>query len=400
MEICMESYLDNICLVKQLDFFLSVCEIFGLNLIEPCKCRKSKISAPLFSTYERIIEIYAWVVVIFISTIFVVDIPCARIFNVFEEHAFYSKLLPLTSSLYVALQFSIVKRKKFNVHNSILKSRYEGEEKCLDKAQPYVLILFSYTVVILAFFAVLIPLIGYPYVNIGNKYKIRAITCLVTIEIWFMVTFIHIASMFTISTLTALVVSKRLSKISSELQIVNNATKYYLQNLIEKFMELWEIFQQVNEKWELLLPLIYIHFVYETCFIWYGVLFAKTNLIVRLFMAIIALQLLSLSLLVCWGLSTLTSIIYDNFISVEKYFSAPLTLTYKLKIVCFMKIFGGLPIGISIGGFFFVKKNFLIRAANGFHSVFSTLIEVTGVLDKNRCTSKLYAATHSNDTII
>ncbi|XP_023210476.1 uncharacterized protein LOC111613361 [Centruroides sculpturatus] len=118
-------------------------------------------------------------------------------------------------------------------------------------------------------------------------------------------------------------------------------------------------------------------------------------------MAIIALQLLSLSLLACWVASTLTSIIYDNnFISVEKYFSAPLTLTYKLKVVCFMKIFGGLPIGISIGEFFFVKKNFLIRAANGFHSVFSTLIEVTGVLDKNRCTSKLYAATHSNDTII
>ncbi|XP_067141246.1 uncharacterized protein [Centruroides vittatus] len=124
------------------------------------------------------------------------------------------------------------------------------------------------------------------------------------------------------------------------------------------------------------------------------------NLIVRLFMAVIALQLLSLSLLVCWGLSTVTSTIYDNFISVEKYFSAPLTLTYKLKVVCFMKIFGGLPIGLSVGGFFFVKKNFLIRAANGFYSVFLTLIQVTGVLDKNKCTSKLHSTIRSNDTII
>ncbi|XP_067136004.1 uncharacterized protein [Centruroides vittatus] len=312
MEICTESYLDDICLVRQFDPFISVCEIFGLNFIEPCKCRKSKISASLFSTYERIIEIYAWLVVVFIAIIFVVDIPCARIFRVFEEHAFYSKLVPLTCSLYVALQFSIVKRKKFNVHYSMLKSRHEGEEKCLDKAQPYVLIFFSYIVVILALLAVLIPLIGYPYVNIGSKYKIRAITCLVAIQMWFMVTFIHIASMFTISTLTVLVVSKKLSKISSELQIVNNATKYYLQNLIEKFMELWEVFQQVNEKWELLLPLIYIHFVYETCFIWYGVLFAKTNLVVRLLMAVIALQLLSLSLLVSWGVSTLTSTVSKN----------------------------------------------------------------------------------------
>ncbi|XP_023224084.1 uncharacterized protein LOC111625230 [Centruroides sculpturatus] len=92
--------------------------------------------------------------------------------------------------------------------------------------------------------------------------------------------------------------------------------------------------------------------------------------------------------------------IYDNFISVEKYFSDPLTLTYKLKVVCFMKIFGGMPIGISIGGFFFVKRNFLIRVASGFHSVFSTLIELTGVLDENKCISKLHPTNTSNDTII
>ncbi|XP_023224105.1 uncharacterized protein LOC111625241 [Centruroides sculpturatus] len=75
------------------------------------------------------------------------------------------------------------------------------------------------------------------------------------------------------------------------------------------------------------------------------------NLSIRLFMATLVLQMLSFTLLVSWRTATLTSIIYDNFISVEKYFSDPLTLTYKLKVVCFMKIFGGMPIGISIGIF-------------------------------------------------
>ncbi|XP_067144318.1 uncharacterized protein [Centruroides vittatus] len=399
MENFSKSYANNVCIAGKLHHFLSVSEIFGMNIFKPCKCRKTKISVSLFSTYQILIEIYLWFAVIILVIFLAVDIPCGRIFLVFEEHAFYGKFLPLTCSLYVALQFSITRRNKIKVH-SMTKSNCEGEEKYIDKVQFYVRNFFSYIVILHMSLAILIPLIGHSYVDTGKKYRIRQITCLVSIQIWFMITSIHLFSMSSVATICVLLVSKRLSKISLELHTVNKATKYYLQNLIEKFMELWEFFQQVNEKWELYLPLIYIHFVYESCFLLYGTLFAKMNLFVRLFMATLALQLLSFTFLVSWGLSTLTSVIYDNFISVEKYFSDPLTLTYKLKVVCFMKIFGGMPIGISVGGFFFVKQNFLIRAASACHSVFSTLIELTGVLDENKCISKLHPTNTNNDTLI
>ncbi|XP_023240511.1 uncharacterized protein LOC111638965 [Centruroides sculpturatus] len=79
--------------------------------------------------------------------------------------------------------------------------------------------------------------------------------------------------------------------------------------------------------------------------------------------------------------------IYDNYISIGKY-SSLFAPEFRFKMICFMKRFGGRPFGISMWGFFYVKRTFLIRFVSGLYSVFSSLIQLTGVLDKKRCSTK------------
>ncbi|XP_067133995.1 uncharacterized protein [Centruroides vittatus] len=53
--------------------------------------------------------------------------------------------------------------------------------------------------------------------------------------------------------------------------------------------------------------------------------------------------------------------LYDNFISIQRFSVAKLPLEFKLKMNDFMKRFGKIPLGISMGGFFYIKKHFIIR---------------------------------------
>ncbi|XP_023243792.1 uncharacterized protein LOC111641794 [Centruroides sculpturatus] len=156
-------------------------------------------------------------------------------------------------------------------------------------------------------------------------------------------------------------VAKRLVETSKELENAKRATRWFLPNLLEKLWELWECIEELNEKWSILFPIIYINFLYESSFFLYGALFAKIPFVLRLAISGFASILLFGLFSVSWALSSFTSIVYDNFISIGKFYSEPLSSEYKFKVIGFMKKFGGRPFGISIGGFFYVKKNFLIR---------------------------------------
>ncbi|XP_023244682.1 uncharacterized protein LOC111642559 [Centruroides sculpturatus] len=144
----------------------------------------------------------------------------------------------------------------------------------------------------------------------------------------------------------------------------------------------------MNDKWKALFPLIYGYFLYQTCFYVYIALFVRLDVIFRVTIAIIAVVFFIGALIVSWALSNFTSIIYDSFINIGKYNSSIYPLTYRFKIICLMKRFGGRPFGISMWGFFYVKRNFLIRMVSGLYSFFSTLIELTGVLQNKRCSAE------------
>ncbi|XP_067145146.1 uncharacterized protein [Centruroides vittatus] len=157
---------------------------------------------------------------------------------------------------------------------------------------------------------------------------------------------------------------------------------------MENLWEIWQLFEELNDKWNALLPLIYSFFIYETCLFIYIALFVDLDIIFRVAIAVIAVTFFTGALIVSWALSIFTSIIYDSFINIGKYNSSVYTPKYRFKIICFMKRFGGRPFGISVWGFFYVKRNFLIRVVSGLYSFFSSLIQLTGVLRNNRCSAE------------
>ncbi|XP_067141730.1 uncharacterized protein [Centruroides vittatus] len=170
-----------------------------------------------------------------------------------------------------------------------------------------------------------------------------------------------------------------------------------------KHQELWEFAEMINERWNIYLPFIYAYYMHATCFLLYAALFMKTELILKICISILSVTALSLFIVVSWVLSYFTSLMYDNFISIEIICLVKLPLLFKFKVNDFMKRFGKNPIGISCGGFFYAKKNFAIRVLSGLYSVFSSIVEITGVLQReNKCLAKYRNSTRAthNATII
>ncbi|XP_023243594.1 uncharacterized protein LOC111641625 [Centruroides sculpturatus] len=158
----------------------------------------------------------------------------------------------------------------------------------------------------------------------------------------------------------------------------------FLERFIYKHLEIQRFFIVLNNQWDVLLPAIYAHFIYVTGFVLYGAIFVDMMPVLKNATIIIAVNLLIGCIAVSRALSILTSIMYDNFISVGRFSSSNLPLEYKFKIIDFMKKFGRRPFGICVNGFFFVKKNFVIRVVSGLYSVLSSVIQLTGVLERKR----------------
>ncbi|XP_067140720.1 uncharacterized protein [Centruroides vittatus] len=76
--------------------------------------------------------------------------------------------------------------------------------------------------------------------------------------------------------------------------------------------------------------------------------------------------------------------VYGNYNTCNILSNVKFSLTYKLKILNFMKRFGRYPIGLNIGGFFYIKKTFLIRIINAIYSLLSSIIEI-GKTKNDKC---------------
>ncbi|XP_023233747.1 uncharacterized protein LOC111633414 [Centruroides sculpturatus] len=96
----------------------------------------------------------------------------------------------------------------------------------------------------------------------------------------------------------------------------------------------------------------------------------------RLALSIMLIILVVATMVLSFQLSRFTSLMYGKFIEIDKLCSADLPLETKMKMLNFMKRYGKTPFGVSIGGFFYVKKNFFIRFLSALYSSLSVLTEL------------------------
>ncbi|XP_067141155.1 uncharacterized protein [Centruroides vittatus] len=216
--------------------------------------------------------------------------------------------------------------------------------------------------------------------------------------LWLMYGTGQILYLVSIGSTIVFIMQKRYLLLSEEITKITVKELYLqdkLQEMLQNQVELWGYWRMINEKWDVLLPFVYTSFLYATSFVWYATLFVKLYPTIRIVCTTVSLLFLFGLIAFCWALSHLTSVMYDNFISIEKVSSANLPLTFKFKINDFMKRYGKIPLGISVGGFFHVKRDFLIRVISAVYSTFSSCIQVSGILKKEtKCMMKQGNNTH------
>ncbi|XP_023237249.1 uncharacterized protein LOC111636274 [Centruroides sculpturatus] len=192
---------------------------------------------------------------------------------------------------------------------------------------------------------------------------------------------------------------KKLSADLIELNHVTPETKLKLENIFAKHTEIWEMFAMVNVRWNVFIPIIYLHFLYISCFLTYVAIFVEMDYKLKTLIASISILFTCGILIISWGLSALTSLLYDDFISVGRFSFASFPPLFKFKIIDFMKRFRGIPMGISMADFIYIKKNFITKVVSALYSVFSSLIQLSGVLRKEKTCSVSSANVSVNYTL-
>ncbi|XP_023212100.1 uncharacterized protein LOC111614959 [Centruroides sculpturatus] len=183
--------------------------------------------------------------------------------------------------------------------------------------------------------------------------------------------------------------------------------KRKIVTIVKEHTELWEIFQQFNRLWSDLFAIVYFLLTHLTCLYLYLFVFSETNDDLKRLNSphrrfIFAFCFAVFAIICVFGsfaVSKLTSSMYDNFISVERLSSVNLTLLNKLKILNFMKRFGKLPLGVSIGGFFFIKQDFPIKVVETLYSAFSTLLQIRDLTKGTKCKIRIQSSMNSNTSL-
>ncbi|XP_023215978.1 uncharacterized protein LOC111618655 [Centruroides sculpturatus] len=219
----------------------------------------------------------------------------------------------------------------------------------------------------------------------GNDYE--ALLCSIVHSVRLMYWGAHIVSLLFLFSILFTVICLRMNKLTTdliELKRVTLETKPKLESIFVKHTEIWEIFEMLNVRWKVFIPILYLHFVYVSCFLTYAAIFVEMDYKLKILIATVSVLFTSGILIISWVLSAVTSLLYDDFISVGRFTFASFPPLFKFKIIGFMKRFRGIPMGISMADFIYIMKNFIIKVVSSLYSVFSSMIQLSGVMRKDK----------------
>ncbi|XP_023218842.1 uncharacterized protein LOC111621033 [Centruroides sculpturatus] len=408
----------QLCLDYILAPIVNSAKVSGMDFCIRCKCmsteensQKHNYLSALFAIYSGAIELFLWIMVLLhLISLYDTNLYGLRVIHMFNDHALPAAIFMAFLSIYTAVQFSALKRSKISLHCVI--SSYEGEWKLTDRIQVFVIKCLCVLFFMLQLLNIVITIAFYRTIKQLNGTDTEAFICVFMYLVWFLYIAGQNASLLLICVILLMTVDRRLINLSLELLKLNtrhlsllelNERTNTINTLMWKHQELWEFAEMISERWNIFLPFVYAYFLHGTCFLLYAALFTKMELILKIYVTILSAFVLSLVIVISWVLSYCTKLMYDNFISIEIICLVNLPLLFKFKVNDFMKRFGKNPIGISCGGFFYVKRNFVIRVLSALDSFFSSIVEITGVLQReNKCLAKYGNSTRAtpNATII
>lgn len=370
--------------------YIYAIRVFAMDFVFPCRCCKNLYnqyrSINLLKIYKLTVEFFVWISAFkFLTLIFYPNSSCGFAIRIYPENPKLMATAFFITSLYVAMQMNIINGRMLSLH--LIKSSYDGELEWAEQKKHYMLLFLSIHLMFIITWSVFSTIVIYVKLKDDNDSEIEAMGCTLWVSIWFIYANGQTMSLLASTSILFVIIGRRLIHLSKTLtgkRSGSSSLKIYLDDLIASHLEIWEFFQHISDNLELFIPLLYAYFMNFTGFLLYEILFDKMDVVLRFTMVIMSLLVLLSCIIGAWALSYLTSLLYDNFISIGRFSESNLQLEYKFKVIDFMKRFEGPAIGLSMAGFFTIKKDFVIRMVNGMYSAFSTLIELTGVLSSRK----------------
>lgn len=381
----------NICLIRLMKPILSIAKIFGIHILDNCNCEPevplSKFRRFIYQTFLTILEIYWWSYLAnLIFYIFSDGIACKAQFKIFSKYSILYIVLYILAILVAASMHSTFLRRKISFPCE--GGYYIQEYKRLEEIES-----FSFSTLLFVFSSLLGIRIVTEF-GIFSKIKeecsciLEAVFCTVLLNLTVSFIIIEAALITLQSFLVFWIMYKKLDQLSKDFnKIERNPSflKFRLDELIYKHTEILYLIEDINDFSEYIAPIVYSYCIYQTCFCICIVLFMEMTIQMKILFIVLFCFLCSAFFIIGHLLSRFTAQIYGEFKNMQIFSSSNLGLKEKLKILDFMKRFSKTPIGISVGGFFHVKKNIVIRMIAGMESVLSALISLAQEKKVNSC---------------
>ncbi|XP_067123864.1 uncharacterized protein [Centruroides vittatus] len=319
-----------------------------------------------------------------VSTIFSDKFVCGDLFNVFVGFKYIIQLFDIGMIVFWTFQFSFLKRIRLHLPSS--KSCYEVEETLITSIE------FQFAVFIAA--AALLQVTCYfvldfsLYFAMEKRTVMEFLLCNIDWALILPVLFLLLFNGF--------------NTLSNKLDVIPHGRsniKDLIAYIIEEHTELMEDVRNVNNQFEMYFPAVNCNNLYGFSILVTISLFYDLPAEFKLGAFVIIIFIIIEYMIISFGLSRFTSSIYGNFNEINKFSSCRFSVVFKLKMLDFMKRFGKTPIGISVGGFFRLKRDFPIKMMSSLYSILSALIELAKKNESTKCTSfRLLNASNIRDT--
>ncbi|XP_023227954.1 uncharacterized protein LOC111628409 [Centruroides sculpturatus] len=360
-------------------------QILGLNILT-CVYHKNSWNFRFFKFYSNFLELFLILnTLALVSTIFSDKFVCGDLFNLFVGFKYIMQFFVIGTIIFWTFQFSLLKRIHLNLPS---KSCYEVEKTLITSIEFQFAVFFAVTALlqVTCYFMLDFSL----YSAVENATVTEFLLCNID---WALSSFFLIGQTVYILFLLynyLLILFHGFNTLSSKLDVVSRErrkSKVLIVYIIEEHTALMEDVRNVNNQFEMYFPAVYCCNLYAFSILVTISLFYDLPAESKLGALVIIIFVILEFLIISFGLSRFTSSLYGNFNEINKYSSYRFSLVFKLKMLNFMKRFGKTPIGISVGGFFRVKRDFPIKMLSSLYSILSALIELAKKNESTKCTS-------------
>lgn len=380
------------CLLKPM---MSVAKLFGVNVILDCQCQpvtgQSKLVGLLYRLYLAVLEMYWWFNVTN-WTLKIVDrgFFCTRSIEIYGQGSFIMNCIGVFGFLFNAVLRSTFQRKKLRFLQR--KSYYAAESERFRIVEKFSMGAFVVTIAILLIIKITCDLSLYPFFIKISFSPLEAAFCTVYMDMMLSLLYIELA-LFTIQSAgLCWLVYKRFEQLAVEFIEIEKESidlRWRLNDLMKKHDELLHYIEDLNDRYQHIFPALYGYFILEDTLCICSVLLIP-EMDTQMKMVCLGISfVLSINVMhFSYSISRFTAQIYGPFKEMEIFSSSNLLLGDKLRLLDFMKRFAKVPIGISVGGFFHVKKNFFIRLASAVESFLSSVMSLANEKPAVNCSAR------------